>query len=84
MFYFKETGDEQAPFSLYMTDKESGTVETLVSVKGNIYGLGAKGFLYISGDTGSGGNLGYFISNEEGYQYGDGFTYVPDLSLIHI
>lgn len=80
VFYFKKTDNLSAPFALYMADDVAGTGETPVSIQGNIYGLGAKGFLYISDDDGSGKNLGYFISNEEGYQYGDGFTYVPDIT----
>ncbi len=47
-----------------------------ISAGGTIYGLEAEGFLYVS----TAGNLGTFISNNEGFAYGSSLTYATSSS----
>ena len=55
----------------------NGTYVKTISNSGKIYGLDAKGFLYVSDAR----NYGYFISNVQGFSYGGGITYTPSIRL---
>lgn len=67
--YIQLTGASIA-MNLYEAD---GTFVRVISPAGTVYGLGEEGYLYISDAR----DYGYFISNKEGYAYGDSVTYTP-------
>ncbi|WP_151704839.1 choice-of-anchor U domain-containing protein [Nitrincola alkalilacustris] len=54
-----------------------GTFVRSVSDWGTVWALDDQGFFYEGHDE-----LGYFISNAAGYNYGDSFSYVPDNALV--
>lgn len=74
---FFYTGDVNALVGIRLHDNNGGVLET-ISVKGDIYGLEPEGFLYVSDD----GGYGTFVSNNQGFNYGDSVSYITTKSGI--
>lgn len=68
-------GPGQVGIKLY---DANGLELAIVSDSGKIYGLEEEGFLYISDAN----DYGTFISNAEGFEYGDSMSYVTSSALI--
>lgn len=69
-FYDNDTGDGSVGLNLYNYD---GSFVQTVSESGRVWGLGEEGFLYVGGNR----DYGYFVSNKEGFAYGDNLVYTP-------
>ncbi len=77
ILYFVLSGDADNPFSLRMDRIANGVKkEETVAAKGNIYGLGEEGFLFVQSPN----NYGYFISNLKACPYK---KEVPDFSITY-
>ncbi|MGM0423102.1 MAG: autotransporter outer membrane beta-barrel domain-containing protein [Pseudomonadota bacterium] len=68
---FFYTGDNDNLVGIRLYDSGDSVLET-ISTSGDIYGLEEEGFLYVA-DT---GGWGTFVSNNEGFSYGDSTSYI--------
>ncbi len=68
-FFYTGDNNELVGINLYTS---TGTLVGNVSTKGSVYGLTVEGFFY-NDENG----FGTFVSNAEGFNYGDSLTYTP-------